>query len=231
MPLPFYQCQMTAIDHRHDGRGDPQLGFCGILLESVMEQDIFLIHWKWVLPKIRHFTPNCRSLVAVLSSRRGEWFLGLIHSMKADVKPNRLRWFWLFVASIRCSEVVVVFKSTNIVIHFIEWHHICALSAKWGIVAVDTIRIKLFKWRNCLFMRSLYRFHSTIWKIIDHFGTFSGFKHKRPFKINKTHGDAYYISHVPILAWLGMASSFMSRCNEVFEETHVSIYYLLPLYR
>ena len=42
---------------------------------------------------------------------------------------------WLLVVSITFSINAVVLKSTNIVIHLIEWHHICVSSAERVMIA------------------------------------------------------------------------------------------------
>ena len=44
----------------------------------------------------------------------------------------------------------------------------------------------------------------------DHLGSFCGFKSKRLFRMKLMHGNAYNISHVPILTWPCMTSSLTS---------------------
>ena len=56
--------------------------------------------------------------------------------------------------------------------------------------------------KNCVF--------TTIWQKWSFGVPFHGFKGKRLFRMNRVHGNTDNISHIPILTWPGMTSSFTS---------------------
>ena len=148
--------------------------------------------------------------------------------MKADAKPNDTVSQIFIVRCLNQNFQMLLWSlnSTNIAIHFIEWHYGCVSSAGWGQVTIvdcsqsllTSLKTCCHKWLNCLLRMycsgSLHRtkdfIYSTTWNNSIIWCLFFLVSSVNTCSKNLVHGNTDNIPCVAIVAWPGMTSSLTS---------------------
>ena len=75
----------------------------------------------------------------------------------------------------------------------------------------------------------MYCVFTTIWQKTIIWDPFYGFKSKRLFRMNLMHGNTDNISHMPILTWPGVTSSFASHrsVNDITQHLSLNLFLVL----